>query len=168
MTVRVFLPELQCERCGHKGNDYEVKENGLHHTVYCANCQSYIKNLSKEDKYGTREQQLEIWSKTGCLCCYCGQVLNPYERNGFTYEHIEPRIKGGGNETENLYLCCKSCNSQKGGKTLAEYRAYIKKITGKPIHVFHFEVLEYGPRHISEILKALTIGNTINTNNNDR
>jgi Holliday junction resolvase-like predicted endonuclease len=61
-----------------------------------------------------------------------------------------PQFQGGGHETENLYLACKSCNSQKQDKTLAEYRAWMKQKQGTPTWVFYFEVLEYS-----------TIGNTL-------
>ncbi len=167
MTKRIFLPDLKCHSCGHDGNDYSVREVGQHTEARCGSCRSWIKYLSKEDKYGTKEQQREIWNKTGGLCCYCGRALNPFIKNGYTHEHMEPQNNGGSHCTENLYPCCKSCNSQKGDKSLSEYRKYMRGLTGRKTHVFHFEILEYGPKHISEVLKMLTIGNTINKESND-
>lgn len=150
-------PDLNCSNCGDVGTDYTVSIKGDHHQANCNKCGAYIKNLSKPDKYGTKEQQREIWNKTGGLCCYCGCALNPFKKNGYTYEHINPQANGGGHDEENLFPCCKSCNSQKGPKTLKEYREYMAKKEGKKTRVFHFEVLEYGPNHISDILKKLTI-----------
>jgi 5-methylcytosine-specific restriction endonuclease McrA len=147
---RSFFPPLTCPHCSHHGADYEVTENGQHHEAKCATCKRHIKYLSKEDKYGTKEQQASIWGKTMGRCCLCGCKLDPYKKNGLTIEHIMPQFKGGGHETENLYLACKSCNSQKQDKTLAEYRAWMKQKQSTPTWVFYFEVLEYS-----------TIGNTL-------
>ena len=145
-------PILRCHYCGHTGADYTIKEVGPHTAAHCADCGIHIKFLSKQDKYGTKEQQAEIWRKTGGACAYCGDMLNPFEKNGFSYDHIAPQSSGGGHETENLHLACKSCNSQKGPKTLAQYRQYLASKNGKPTWIFYFEVLLYskmGQREIS-------------------
>lgn len=152
MSARI-LPELICLNCGHTGADYEIRERGVHSACFCAGCGQYIKNLSKEDKYGTKEQQDEIWKKTRGRCLYCGYNLNPFKKRGFTYEHMEPQSNGGGHETENLYLCCVHCNSQKGKKTVEEYRAYIIAETRLPKHVFYFEVLQFSK--LGEILSVM-------------
>lgn len=142
MSARI-LPELVCLNCGHTGNDYEIRERGVHSACFCAGCGLYIKNLSKEDKYGTKEQQDAIWKKTKGRCLYCGDNLNPFERRGFSFEHIEPQSNGGGHDTDNLYLCCVHCNSQKRDKTVEQYREYLCNKNGRPKWIFYFEVLEY-------------------------
>lgn len=147
-----FYPELKCKACEHIGNDYKIVE-GIHITCYCGNCGAYIKNLSKSDKYGTKEQQSEIWAKTNGHCCYCSIPLNQFDKNGYTYEHIEPQTRGGGHNTENLYPCCKSCNSQKGKKTLKEYRKYLADQHNAPYWVFHFEIINYSS--LGEIIKKI-------------
>ena len=157
MTMLPEKPDLACVSCGYSGNGYTLTPKGNHIGAYCPQCKKHIKWLSKSDKYGTKEQQRDVWNKTGGLCCYCGCALNPFEKNGYCYEHIDPQSNGGTHDTENLYPCCKSCNSSKGAKSLSEYRNYMKFQSGKKTHVFHFEILEYGPKHISEILKKLTI-----------
>lgn len=141
--VRKFKPELKCPECGVIGINYRVVENGLHHSATSNCCNRFIKNLSKEDKYGTKEQQSIIWTKTNGRCCYCGNQLNPFEKNGLTYEHMNSQNNGGGHETANLYACCKSCNSSKGKKSLSEYRAYIKKRDNKLHWLFYFESIEW-------------------------
>lgn len=156
MTVnKTFLPELSCHYCEYIGDNYTLKESGPHTAAICPNCDKHIKYLSKEDKYGTKEQAAEIWDKTNGRCCYCGVVLNPFKRNGYTYEHVNPQSNGGGHETSNLLPCCKSCNSSKGKKSLAEYRAYMKKELNKIHHFFYFEVAQYGPALIGDILKKI-------------
>jgi len=60
-------------------------------------------------------------------CHYCGGFAN-------TVDHVIARHIGGDNTKENLVPCCRNCNSQKGIKTIEEYRAYLG--AG---HVFYFE-----------------------------
>lgn len=45
-------------------------------------------------------------------CCYCGGV----ER--LAVDHLIPRIKGGADDSDNLILACRSCNSSKGGRDM--------------------------------------------------
>ena len=40
-------------------------------------------------------------------------------RGNLEIEHIRPAARGGGDEEENLWLCCSSCNSFKGTQTHA-------------------------------------------------
>lgn len=156
MTVnRSFLPELSCPNCDFVGDSYLLEYKGVHTKVTCPNCNQFIKFLSKEDKYGTREQQQEIWEKTNGRCCYCGTPLNPFKRRSYTYEHVDPQYNGGGNETENLMPCCQSCNSQKGKKTLSEYRKWLKGRNGQPFNIFYFEVCQFGPTPLREVLRKL-------------
>jgi len=146
--------DSNCQGCGkHVGENYTTRENGLHTEARCSICNTHIKFLSKADKYGTKEQEKQIWQKTRGRCCYCSASLLPFEKRGYTYEHIEPQALGGGHETENLYPCCQSCNSSKGKKTLEEYREYIKAKRGLPKHVFHFEVMEFST--LGDLLKAI-------------
>ena len=134
-------PVLQCHYCRHTGEDYALREVGPHTEALCAKCDRHIKYLSKEDKYGTKEQQAAIWEKTGGNCAYCGDVLNPFEKNGFSYDHIEPQSNGGGHETDNLLIACRSCNSQKGKKSVDDYRAYLAAQNGQPKWIFYYEIL---------------------------
>lgn len=151
----IILPDLQCRYCGHSGNDYEIRETGTqkHQTCFCRKCGTYIKNLAKSDKYGTKEQQVAIWKKTNGRCAYCGKRLNAFEPAGYTHDHIEAQHMGGGHETENLVPCCKSCNSQKGKKTVDEYREYLRTKNEKPKWVFYFEFLECSS--LGEYLKIM-------------
>ncbi len=146
--------DSNCMVCkNHVGENYTTRENGLHTEARCGVCNTHIKFLSKSDKYGTKEQEKQIWQKTRGRCLYCGDRLSPFDKRGYTYEHLEPQALGGGHETENLYPCCKSCNSQKGKKTLEDYREYMQAKNALPKHVFYFEVLEYST--LGEHLKAI-------------
>ena len=149
----IIIPDLTCFYCNHTGNDYRIDERNGHQCCFCGKCGRFIKNLAKSNKYGTKEQQDEIWKKTRGRCAYCGDLLNPFERNGYTYDHIESQNSGGGNETENLFPACRSCNSQKNKKTLKEYRQYLAQKIGTPTHIFYFEVLQYSK--IGELLSKM-------------
>lgn len=137
--------------CGKCDNDVDIVkvEQGQHIKANCSDCGSYIKFLSKEDKFGTKEQMPDIWDKTHGRCAYCGIRLNPNKKNGYSIDHIHPQIDGGGHDDDNLHLSCKSCNSQKGAKTLSEYRNYLKSLHEKATWIFWFEILEYS--HFGEI-----------------
>lgn len=155
-----FKPDLICSFCGPIGQDYRIEHRGtasngdpLHQVCFCNKCGEYIKHLAKADKYGTKEQQSEIWQKTNGRCCYCGTILNVFEKRGFTYEHIKAQVKGGSNETDNLMLACKSCNSSKGKKDVEEYREYLRRKHGYPKWVFYYEVLNYS--NLGDILTVM-------------
>ncbi len=65
------------------------------------------------------------WSKTVSSmstkdgCWYCG-------KNADTWDHIVSRHKNGTGEIENLVPCCRSCNSKKGKKSLADFRKALR------------------------------------------
>jgi len=65
--------------------------------------------------------QKAIRDRDGDFCRYCGQKVNWHDRrgpSGGTYDHVIP---DGGNTLENVVVCCRSCNSSKGGRTPEEW-----------------------------------------------
>lgn len=56
-----------------------------------------------------------------CYYCEAGVSLRRS-----TLDHKIPRSRGGPGEPWNLVVACRSCNSDKGQLTEAEYRAWIK------------------------------------------
>lgn len=135
-TENFHRPQLDCHQCDFSGKNYNVKQSGPHIEARCPKCDGYIKYLSHKDKYGTKDQQRRIWDKTKGRCCYCGEKVNPFIKNGYTYEHVDPQANGGGNGQENLMPCCKSCNSQKKDKTLGDYRRWLAKKRGSKTPCF--------------------------------
>lgn len=61
----------------------------------------------------------EVLSREGRRCTYCGDTDGP-----FAFDHIFPVSKGGQNDPSNLTVACRTCNSSKGGRTLAEWMAW--------------------------------------------
>jgi hypothetical protein len=53
-------------------------------------------------------------AKSRCEYCQCRSDVAP---ETFEVEHIVPTSKGGSNESENLALSCRGCNSRKSVKT---------------------------------------------------
>ena len=50
------------------------------------------------------------------ICFYCGSD------NKLTIDHIIPIVRGGQHSIGNILISCKTCNSQKGSKTIQEWR----------------------------------------------
>lgn len=76
-----------------------------------------------------KEKKSIIYKKTKNRCAYCGiKLFIDIDHNDKKYmniDHIFPRKHGGKNNLENLFACCKSCNSKKNHKTIEEYRQFI-------------------------------------------
>jgi len=62
------------------------------------------------------EVKAKIWDKSDGFCWYCGNRLNPF-RN-FSIDRLIPKLQ----TIENPVPCCKSCNSQRGDKTIEDLR----------------------------------------------
>jgi 5-methylcytosine-specific restriction endonuclease McrA len=58
-----------------------------------------------------------LFESQGGRCYYCYKPLGDYK----AIEHLEPISRGGDNRWVNLVYSCKSCNSKKRAKTLAEF-----------------------------------------------
>lgn len=74
----------------------------------CHYCQKQLVPHGTPESDDTYYRTFEItrWSET------IGSVRVP--REGYVYatvDHIEPRVRGGGDELSNLVLCCHLCNS---------------------------------------------------------
>lgn len=52
-------------------------------------------------------------------CCYCNKEIPREDR---TIDHIVPISRGGKHSTNNLAMCCGSCNSSKRNRLLSEWR----------------------------------------------
>jgi 5-methylcytosine-specific restriction endonuclease McrA len=96
----------------------------------------------------SKSKRRRIWLKTDGGCYYCGVDLHALHsegetikrpRRGFQFmclDHDLPKSRGGTNADENLVPSCRSCNSQKGTKTIAEYRAWLSGYLGMRIEFY--------------------------------
>ena len=85
--------------------------------------------LMPKNKTSNPELRRRVLLKTNCRCAYCGIELS----DSFQVDHIEPKrryknpypnvpvIRGGDNE-ENLFACCASCNSSKSDLSIDDFR----------------------------------------------
>lgn len=65
------------------------------------------------------------------VCCYC-RTSEANSGVPLSYDHIEPRSRGGVTSLENVCLCCRPCNEFKSDVTDAE-----DPWTGERVHLFH-------------------------------
>ncbi len=64
----------------------------------------------------------QVFDKTGGRCIYCNtQFLNEYDPR-FSIEHFIPISKGGLDQLQNVFPCCKECNRYRGNKELNDWR----------------------------------------------
>jgi hypothetical protein len=73
-------------------------------------------------------RRVRIFERDGWRCWYCGGELPrggaAFDKAG-TLDHLLPLTRGGDNSEANLVAACRPCNSQKGAKTVEEYRGWI-------------------------------------------
>lgn len=58
-----------------------------------------------------------IWDRDGGVCQYSGKKLT---RKGGNLDHVTPKSRGGKDSWENMVLCDKSINSEKGNRLNSE------------------------------------------------
>lgn len=59
--------------------------------------------------------RLQVYERDGFKCVYCSAKRN------LTLDHVTAESKGGATAAGNLVTCCKTCNSRKRTKTLADF-----------------------------------------------
>lgn len=67
------------------------------------------------------EKRLAIYLRDGFRCLACGRSLRRARPFDVTLDHVLPTSKGGSNDPDNLYTCCRSCNSSRQEKSLARF-----------------------------------------------
>lgn len=64
------------------------------------------------------ESDREDYLRRNPRCVACGRTED------LAIDHIVPRMRGGGDEEENLQTLCRFCNTQKGTKSDEEWRRF--------------------------------------------
>ncbi len=80
----------------------------------------------------SRRIRLAIFLRDRGTCLYCLADLHGSDPRDVTIDHVVPRSAGGGNESGNLVLCCRSCNCKKQDLSLVRFagpeaRAHIRR-----------------------------------------
>ena len=70
-------------------------------------------------KRGIRFSRNSVFARDHGKCQYCS---NTVARAEATYDHVTPRVQDGRTRWENVVICCKKCNQQKGGRTPQQAR----------------------------------------------
>ena len=113
----------------------------------------------KEGRFNPRDLMQNNMAKlrddnTHCWYCNC-EVNSPQE---LTIDHLFPRSKGGTNETDNIFLVCKKCNSSKGNKDVIAW--FEEKGLFPPLYIvasylklIYFYSMEHGlfEKHANEL-----------------
>jgi 5-methylcytosine-specific restriction endonuclease McrA len=58
--------------------------------------------------------RVNIYARDNYRCQYCGKKAPIHD---LTYDHVQPRSRGGLTEWTNIVSCCYLCNRKKGGRT---------------------------------------------------
>ena len=65
---------------------------------------------------GWEKTRLRILERDGYKCTYCGATEH------LQCDHILARVRGGGDEDQNLTAACRSCNASKKDRLVEEWR----------------------------------------------
>lgn len=72
----------------------------------------------------TKDERVEIYSKTNGHCAYCGCTL---EYSKMQVDHVIPLRKGGADTKDNMLPACRSCNYYKSTLDIEQFRDSIEK-----------------------------------------
>lgn len=65
-------------------------------------------------KRGVKFSRVNVFTRDGYRCQYCGDKKKPHELN---YDHVIPRVHGGKTVWENIVTACYPCNNRKRNRT---------------------------------------------------
>ncbi len=72
-------------------------------------------------KWITRERRLAIYLRDGLACVYCGARVE--DGATLSLDHITPKCQGGDNHNHNLVTACRTCNSARNDRSVADFCA---------------------------------------------
>jgi len=74
-------------------------------------------------KWIRREKRLAIYLRDGLACAYCGTAVEDGAQ--LSLDHLTPHSHGGSNDATNLVTACRTCNSARGNRSVAEFCAAV-------------------------------------------
>lgn len=103
-----------------RGDDYEVHDFLVYNP---ARAQVLAEREVSRRRWALNndpEMRRVIQARDGDHCRYCGDAVNWRDRKGAkgaTYDHVIPVCLGGTDDSDNIVVSCRDCNSRKGGRT---------------------------------------------------
>jgi 5-methylcytosine-specific restriction endonuclease McrA len=85
-------------------------------------------------KKDVRLKKESLFYRDHCVCQYCGKPLTV---SRVTFDHVDPRAKGGKHSWENVVASCKPCNNAKSDDTSGRW-----KPKRKPYKPSFYEMLQ--------------------------
>lgn len=98
-------------------------------TTYFIPAVMQLKKSVASVKKGVKFSRINIFSRDGFKCQYCGERKVMRELN---YDHVIPRKQGGKTTWENIVTCCYGCNERKGGRTPEQAGMHLLRKPAKP------------------------------------
>lgn len=80
-------------------------------------------------KKGVKFSRINVFTRDGFKCQYCGQRKTMRELN---YDHVVPRKQGGKTTWDNIVTCCYPCNELKAGRTPEQAGMKLLRKPAKP------------------------------------
>jgi len=72
----------------------------------------------------TPAERRQIYDKMAGRCAYCGCEISI---KNMQVDHIKPVSRGGGDDADNLFPACRSCNHRKGTSSLEHFRHEVEQ-----------------------------------------
>ena len=89
--------------------------------------------------------RFNVFLRDGFACQYCG---SPHD---LTFDHLNPRSKGGRTSWENIVTACSPCNLQKGGRTPSGAGMFPRKRPRRPtMHELQATGRRFPPHYLHE------------------
>lgn len=83
----------------------------------------------KREKIRIKFSRLNIYARDKFTCQYCVQR---FASEDLTFDHVQPRSRGGRTSWENIVTCCIDCNSDKSDRTPGEAGMRLHRAPRKP------------------------------------
>lgn len=106
------------------------------------------------DHEARRFSRVNVFTRDGFRCQYCGEKRAPRELN---YDHVLPRKRGGKTTWENIVTSCYGCNDRKASRTPEEAGMKLRRKPFRPTSLPFAPLLPIG-RDVPAIWLAYVAG----------